>query len=471
MKHSGKKSPQAKLHSSILRQYDIRGIVEKTLNEASADLIGRGFGTFVRRECAKANPRIGVGYDGRLSSPRLQKALSEGLRQTGAEVVHIGLGPSPMLYFSVFHLGLDAGVMVTGSHNPPTHNGFKFMLGKRSVFGGAIQAIGAIANGGDFLEGEGVERSEDVRNAYLESLLGAFEEKKARRKLKVAWDAGNGAAGEIMARLCDLLPGDHIVLNAEIDGNFPNHHPDPTEPKNLEQLIKTVRKKRCDFGVAFDGDGDRVGAVDDKGRIIWGDQLLTFFAEDVLESHPGTTIIADVKASQTLFDRIAELGGTPLMWKTGHSLIKAKMLETGAKLAGEMSGHMFFADRNFGYDDGLYAAVRLLNIAARSDTSIAKKVEALPASCSTAELRIDCPDERKFLIPEEVKARLDAAGVRYNAIDGVRVTLPAGWWLLRASNTQAALVVRCEAQDVAALEEMKRHVQRQLEESGVKAVF
>ncbi|MCB2082202.1 MAG: phosphomannomutase/phosphoglucomutase, partial [Rickettsiales bacterium] len=459
------------LNAGILRAYDIRGIVGETLYEADAFHIGRAFGTFVRRKTGTARPRIGLGFDGRLSSPALKEALKTGLLSSGVEVVQIGRGPSPMLYFSVFHLKLDAGVMVTGSHNPPTHNGFKFMVGRKSFFGEEIQTLGRMIQARDYDDAEGLASEEDVSEAYITRLLSALEVDKAKKTLKVAWDAGNGAAGEMMARLCQQLPGEHIILNAKIDGTFPVHHPDPTVPKNLAQLIETVREQVCDFGVAFDGDGDRIGAVDGQGRIIWGDQLLCFFAEDVLRSHPGTPVIADVKASQVLFDHVVQAGGEPLMWKTGHSLIKSKMGETGAKLAGEMSGHIFFADRNDGYDDGLYAAVRLLNIAAQSADSITARMDALPSTCNTPEVRVECPDERKFDVPEEVKARLDAEGIGYNDVDGLRVNLPEGWWLLRASNTQPALVVRCEAASEDGLEHLKAHVTVQLKQSGVEEVF
>ncbi len=451
-------------HPSILREYDIRGIIDETLSVADAYFIGRTFASHALRVSA-GNTRIFVGRDGRHSSPELEQALCEGLQASGADVVRLGVGPTPMLYFAAYTEKAAAGVMVTGSHNPPHHNGFKFVLGKASFYGKQITMLGDMAKRGDIDNAPGTISFHDSRDAYLEALLSGCTTQG--KPLTIAWDAGNGAAGEIMEQLCQKLPGTHILLNAAIDGSFPNHHPDPTVPENLEQLIATVREKGCDFGVAFDGDGDRVGAVDAKGRIIWGDQLLLLLARDVLETRPGSTIIADVKASQILFDGITEAGGNAVMWKTGHSLIKAKMAETQAVLAGEMSGHMFFADRYYGYDDGLYAAVRLVDLAMRAEDSITDRVDALPSSYTTPEMRIACPDERKFAVVEEVKARLTAQNAAITAIDGIRVLSEDGWWLLRASNTQAALVARCEAQQPAALERLKATLTAALEESGI----
>jgi phosphomannomutase len=300
--------------------------------------------------------------------------------------------------------------------------------------------------------------------AYIERLLADFE---PGRTLKVAWDAGNGSAGEAMVHLTGRLPGEHILLNETIDGRFPNHHPDPTVPENLEQLREAILAQGCDLGIAFDGDGDRIGVLDGQGRILWGDQFLVFLAEDVLRSAPGATIIADVKASQVLFDEIARLGGKPLMWRTGHSLIKAKMAETKAPLAGEMSGHIFFADRYYGYDDALYAAVRMLNVVGRAKKSLAELRDGLPAVVNTPELRLACPDERKFAVIEEVKARLEKAKAEVSGIDGVRVRTKDGWWLLRASNTQAVLVARCEASDEAGLARLKAALGAELAASGL----
>ena len=451
----------------ILRAYDIRGIVGESLHAEDAYAIGRALATYIIREGEAEAPKIGVAYDGRLSSPELEEALVAGIAGTGAIAVRVGLGPTPMLYFAVNHLDLDGGVMITGSHNPPTHNGFKMMQGKRALFGEDIQELGVISNAGEFPQGEGKVVTEKIADDYLKALREGFEDGKAKQELRVVWDAGNGAAGDMMARLTKELPGEHILLNEEIDGTFPAHHPDPSDARNLEQLIDVVKQDNCDLGVAFDGDGDRVGVVDSQGRILWGDQMMILYARDVLADHPGATVIADVKASQTLFDAVKEMGGEPVIWKTGHSFIKAKMVETKAALAGEMSGHIFFADKYYGYDDGIYGAVRLINLVAKSDQSLDEMVDVLPHTYNTPEMRIDCPEERKFAIIEEVAARLQAQGQAYSDIDGVRVMMEQGWWLLRASNTQAALVARCEATDEVALAKIKASLTEQLEQSDI----
>ena len=446
---------------SILREYDIRGIVGDTLTEADAGALGRAFGTLVAR---RGGHTVALGYDGRLSSPTLAAAVAEGLAAAGMEVLRIGLGPTPMLYFASKHHETDGAVMVTGSHNPPEHNGFKMVLDGAALYGDGIRRVGEIARSGDFASGPGRVVERRILETYLARLRGDFEPGKA---LKVAWDAGNGAAGEVMARLARGLPGEHILLNEAIDGRFPAHHPDPTVPENLEELRGAVLRHGCDLGIAFDGDGDRIGVLDGKGRILWGDLLLVLLAKDVLRARPGATIIADVKASQVLFDEIARMGGVPLMWRTGHSLIKAKMAETGAPLAGEMSGHIFFADRYYGYDDALYAAVRLLNLVGRETSSLAELHDRLPRVVNTPELRIPCAADRKFTVIEEVKARLEAEGAEVSGIDGVRVRTADGWWLLRASNTQEVLVARCEAASEAGLARLKATLVGKLAASGV----
>ncbi len=454
-------------HSSVLREYDIRGVVGETLSAADAGAVGRAFATLVARR--GAGRRICVGYDGRLSSPEFERALVAGLAAGGIAVLRVGLGPTPMLYFAVHHLDADGGVMVTGSHNPPDQNGFKFMMGKGPFFGADIAELGRVAATGAYTGadtgGEGTVAERPVFDEYVARLARDYA---GDRPLKVAWDAGNGAAGEAMARLVERLPGTHILLNETIDGTFPAHHPDPTVVENLAQIIAAVNGEGCDLGIAFDGDGDRIGVIDERGRVLWGDQLLAILAADVLRRRPGATIIADVKASQVLFDEIERLGGVPLMWRTGHSLVKSKMMETGSPLAGEMSGHIFFADGYYGFDDALYAAVRLLSIVARSDQSLGAMRDRLPAVVNTPELRFACPEERKVAVVDEVRGRLRAAGAEVNDIDGVRVTTADGWWLLRASNTQAVLVARCEASDATALDRLKADLAAQLEASGVE---
>ncbi|HTR84903.1 MAG TPA: phosphomannomutase/phosphoglucomutase [Reyranella sp.] len=451
-----------KFDSTILREYDIRGIVGTTLHTADARAIGRTFGTMVKR---KGGKRVALGYDGRLSSPELAKECIEGLNAAGVDVVEIGLVSTPMLYFAVWHLDADGGIQITGSHNPPDFNGFKMMMGKKSFYGADIQKLGAMAAKGDWESGQGKAEKKNILADYAARLL---KDVKPGRKLKVAWDTGNGAVGVSIRSVVEKLPGEHYVLNEKVDGTFPSHHPDPTVPKNLEQLIAEVRARRCDLGIAFDGDGDRIGAVDGKGRILWGDQLMILWARDVLKDRPGATIIADVKASQALFDEIHRAGGTPLMWKTGHSLIKTKMAELKAPLAGEMSGHVFFADTFYGFDDALYCALRLLNIVAGGKTSLATMRDGLPQLVNTPELRFDTPEDRKFKVVEEVKKRLVASGAKVNDIDGVRVNTPDGWWLLRASNTQAVLVARCESANEDGLERLKGQLKEALAASGVE---
>ncbi|MDX6749950.1 phosphomannomutase/phosphoglucomutase [Geminicoccaceae bacterium 1502E] len=452
-----------RFHPTILREYDIRGIVGDTLHAADARAIGRAFGTVALQ---RGGRRICVGRDGRLSSPGLAAALAGGLAEAGLEVLDIGLGPTPMLYFAVHHLQADGGIQITGSHNPPSHNGFKLMLGRAPFFAGDIQEIGRIAAEGAWAEGTGARREVAVFDAYVERLAADYH---GTRPLEVVWDAGNGAAGEVMTALTARLPGRHTCLFADIDGRFPNHHPDPTEPHNLEALIEEVARRDAELGIAFDGDGDRIGVVDRQGRIVWGDQLLQILAADLLERLPGSTIIADVKASQTLFDTIERLGGKPLMWKTGHSIIKTKMAEVGAPLSGEMSGHIFYKDGFYGHDDALYVAVRLLDILGRGSRTLAQWRDAMPETFTTPETRFECPDERKFAVIEEVRRHLASEGADVDGIDGVRVRTADGWWLLRASNTQAVLVARAEAQSAEGLGRLKDELRRRLAQVGLAA--
>ena len=450
-------------HASILREYDIRGIVGDTLTDADAYALGRSFAALATGEGAK---RVAVGRDGRTHSPELEGALVEGLNRGGLDVVRIGMGPSPMLYFATATLGVDGGIQVTGSHNPADYNGFKMLLNGRSVYGEEIQALGRRAAAADWSEGHGKVEQADVADAYAARLVEDFQ----GGTFRIGWDAGNGAAGPILLKLIERLPGEHHTLYTEVDGGFPNHHPDPTVEANLADLKKLVAYEELDFGIAFDGDGDRIGAVDGQGRVIWGDQLLAILAGPVLAENPGATIIADVKASQVLFDRIAELGGTPLMWKTGHSLIKSKMKETGAPLAGEMSGHIFFKHRWYGFDDALYAAVRLIEAVSASGQSLTQLMDEMPKSVATPEMRFSVEASRKFAVVDEVLERLSADGAKVDATDGARVNTEDGWWLLRASNTQDVLVARAEAQDDAGLARLVAQIDDQLAKSGVRRV-
>ena len=446
---------------TILREYDIRGIVGDTLTEDDAYALGRSYGAKAHGEGARV---IAVGRDGRTHSGMLEEALIRGLTESGLNVMGVGMGPSPMLYFATHFLDVDGGIQVTGSHNPADYNGFKMLLKGRSVFGQEIQEIGQRSASGHWQDGSGTVEEVDIREAYTNRLLQDFSGKAFR----IGWDAGNGAAGPILDMLVERLPGHHHVIFSQVDGTFPNHHPDPTVEANLADLKALVEREQLDFGIAFDGDGDRIGAVDSKGRVIWGDQLLMILAEAVLREVPGATIIADVKASQTLFDRVADLGGRPLMWKTGHSLIKSKMKETGAPLAGEMSGHIFFKHRWYGFDDALYAAVRLIEAVGASGKSLTEIKDAMPKSVATPELRFPVDEVRKFAIIDEVRDRLATDGAKVDATDGVRVSTVDGWWLLRASNTQDVLVARAESADQSGIERLIAQIDEQLEKSGVE---
>lgn len=447
---------------TILREYDVRGVIGRTLHAADARALGRAFGTLVAEAGGR---RVAVGRDGRVSSPEMAAATIDGLRTAGIDVLDVGGCPTPALYFAVHHLGADGGIMITGSHNPPDYNGFKMMLGTAPFFGGQIQRLGEIAATGGFASGDGTVETAQVLEPYLARLL---RDHRPGRALSVVWDCGNGATGPVVTALADALPGSHRVLYPEVDGTFPNHHPDPTVPETLEGLRHAVAQAGADLGIAFDGDGDRIGVIDETGRVIWGDQLLAIYATEVLAAHPGATVIADVKASQVLFDRVAELGGTPLMWRTGHSLIKTKMAETGAPLAGEMSGHLFFKDRYYGFDDALYAAVRLLSLVGGSERPVSAWRDDLPSVLNTPEIRFPCAEDRKFPAIAAVKAALAGrTDVTVNDVDGVRVSSQDGWWLLRASNTQDVLVARCEAQSAEALERLKDQVRNAIRGVGL----
>ncbi|WP_373486498.1 phosphoglucomutase/phosphomannomutase PgmG, partial [Blastomonas sp.] len=448
-------------HPTTLREYDIRGIIGETLSDADAYAIGRGFATLLARAGGKCAV---VGYDGRISSPMLEDALIRGLNDSGVDAISIGMGPTPMLYYAEAALEqADGGIQITGSHNPSNYNGFKMVFKGGPFFGADIRTLGDMAARGDWDSGTGSVRRIEMLDQYVDRLVEDFKGAACR----VGWDCGNGAAGPAVEALVKKLPGEHFTLFTDVDGNFPNHHPDPTEEKNLSDLKALVAEKSLDFGVAFDGDGDRIGAIDGEGRVIWGDQLLTIYAESVLKDVPGATIIADVKASQALFDRVSELGGTPMMWKTGHSLIKQKMKETGAPLAGEMSGHVFFKHRYYGFDDALYAAVRLIEAQTLLGRSVTELRSAMAPMINTPEMRFQVDETRKFAVIDEVLARLSASGADVNATDGARVNTDDGWWLLRASNTQDVLVARAEAKSEEGLARLMTQIDEQLAASGL----
>ena len=454
--------------STVLREYDIRGIIGETLGPDDALAIGRSFASMLREAGGR---RVAVGYDGRVSSPLLEHALVEGLTASGCDVVRIGMGPTPMLYYAEASAeDVHGGIQITGSHNPANYNGFKMVFQGRPFFGRDIVELGRRAAAGQWLDGTGEAEHRDVLDAYIERLLTGLEgiDTENLGRLRIGWDAGNGAAGPALELLTARLPGEHHLLYTEVDGNFPNHHPDPTVEANLEDLRALVADKGLDFGVAFDGDGDRIGAIDGEGRVVWGDQLLMIYAEDLLVRKPGATIIADVKASRALFDHVAAHGGTPLMWKTGHSLIKSKMKEVGSPLAGEMSGHVFFADTYYGYDDALYAGVRLMAATARLGRSLTELRSAMPALVNTPELRFQVDEARKFAAIEEVKQRLQDSPDDVDGIDGVRVTNADGWWLLRASNTQDVLVARAESTSQDGLDRLLAQIDEQLAASGLE---
>ena len=456
-------------HPSVLREYDIRGVIGETLGAEDARAIGRCFGTLL---AADGGTCAAVGYDGRVSSTMLEEALVAGLNEVGIDVVRVGMGPTPMLYYAEASMeDVHGGIQITGSHNPANYNGFKMVFRGRPFFGADIQKLGEMAAGATWVaaQQQGTSCRRAILAAYGERLTAPLAglDPQQLSQLRIGWDAGNGATGPALIELTRRLPGEHHLLFTEVDGHFPNHHPDPTEEKNLADLRMLVAEKKLDFGIAFDGDGDRIGAIDGKGRVIWGDQLLMIYAEDVLRDVPGATIIADVKASRALFARVEALGGKPLMWKTGHSLIKSKMKETGAPLAGEMSGHVFFKHQYYGFDDALYAAIRLISASVRLGRSVTALRGEMPALMNTPELRFQVDESRKFAVVDEVKVRLAAAGADVNGIDGVRVSTADGWWLLRASNTQDVLVARAESSTQAGLDRLLAEVDAQLAASGL----
>ena len=453
----------------ILREYDVRGIVGEHLHNQDAFTLGCAFGTKVIRDGGK---HVCVAYDGRASSPDFATALIAGLTSTGVNVENAGVGPTPMLYFAVKDRNADGGIMITGSHNPSEYNGFKMTLQKTPFYGASIQELGKLAEAGDFEQGAGTETIIDIQDEYVARLLKDL--KPATRELNIVWDNGNGAAGEILRRLTAKLPGKHILMYDEIDGNFPNHHPDPTVDENLQDLIKAVKDNGFDLGIAFDGDGDRIGTVDEKGTILRCDALMTIYAKDVLSRNPGAAIIGDVKCSQVMFDEIARLGGKPIMWNTGHSLVKAKMVEEDSPLAGELSGHIFFKDGYYGFDDALYCSVRLMNAITETDAPFSSLSAHLPQLFNTPETRITVDESNKFKIVPQIIKNLkehESADFAINDIDGIRVTTPEGWWLIRPSNTQDVLVSRVEAQTEQGLTDLKKMVEDAVAKVGLEFHF
>jgi phosphomannomutase/phosphoglucomutase len=453
------------MNPELFREYDIRGIADTDLADDSVETLGRGLGTYFVRHGVT---RVTLGRDVRLSSTRLRNALARGLTRTGLTVIDIGVCPTPLLYYSLHRLTPGAGVMITGSHNPPEYNGFKIALGTGTIYGAEIQKVRKIVEAADFTRGEGNLESASLMEDYRRHIQERIP--RLGKRLKVVVDSGNGTAGLVAPTIYSDLGCEVRELYSEPDGRFPNHHPDPTIVENLQDLMQAVHSSEADLGIAFDGDTDRIGVVDDEGGILWGDQLMMIYAREILERRPGTTFVAEVKCSKSLYQDIEARGGRAVMWKAGHSLIKAKMKEEGAVLGGEMSGHMFFADRYFGYDDAIYAGARLLEILATSGRRLSQLLADVPPTFSTPEIRMDCPEDLKFRIVGRAQSYF-SRNYETVDVDGVRIVFPDGWGLVRASNTQPVLVLRFEADSSERLEEIQNLVEGKLEElsSGIHA--
>ncbi len=452
-----------RVREHIFREYDVRGVVGEDLTPELARALGQAFGSEVAESRAKPTPGIALGYDNRPSSEVLADAFAEGLKSTGAHVLSVGLVPTPGLYFALHHFSTDAGVQITGSHNPPEYNGFKMLTAQGPFYGAAIQELKRRIKAGRFVEGSGDIERREVLDDYIEDVAGRF---RLERPVAVTIDCGNGAASLGAVEMLKRIGAKVDPLYCTSDGTFPNHHPDPTVDENLVDLIERVQSSDSELGIAFDGDADRIGAIDENGEIVRGDYLLLVYALDALRSHPGERVIFDVKCSQVLEDEIGKAGGTPIMWKTGHSLIKEKMRESGARIAGEMSGHMFFSDEYYGYDDALYSACRLVDIVARAGGPLSNLLARFPIYASTPELRIDCDEELKFQVVERAIRHF---GRRYEVIsvDGARIKFEGGWGLIRASNTQPVLVARFEADTLERLDAIQNEVFRWLRGEGV----
>ena len=441
---------------TIIREYDIRGVFNKTLFEKDAKVLGNLFGMMIGE-----NNSVNIAFDGRVSSPILKENLIEGFLEVGVNVNEIGLGATPLLYFSCFELNSNSGIIVTGSHNPKNHNGFKIVYKNSPFFGEDLIILKNKAKNYSMPQARGLRTKVDLKSKYLERLLKDFNQKK---EIKVVWDAGNGSAGKIMKTLANKIQGKKIILYDEINGDFPNHHPDPSDADNLIDCQKNIIKNNLDIGLAFDGDGDRLGVIDDLGRVISGDKILLLLAKELLKKKK-IKVIADVKCSQVLFNEIKRLGGEIIMSQTGHSHVKNNLKKFKAELAGEMSGHIFFADNYYGFDDALYAAVKMLEIINDNEKKLSELVDEIPMLYNTPEIRVECDDESKFKIIEEVLSNIKTTKNEIICIDGVRVTNEEGWWLLRASNTQPALVVRCESFSKDGLENQKRNVMEALKKT------
>jgi len=446
------------LKSTIFREYDIRGIADEELLDPDVELIGRALATYLIRHSGRT---ICLGGDCRLSGSRLHDAVLNGLLAAGSHVLDLGTVPTPVLYYSAVHFKADGAIMITGSHNPPHYNGLKVVCGTDTLHGEAIQNVYKLILGSDFESGEGSVKRVDAATPYIEEIASQFQ---FDRKVKVVLDAGNGTAGPIVHRLFEKLNVDAVELFFEPDGRFPNHHPDPTVLSNLSDSRQAVLKHKAEMGIAFDGDSDRMGAIDEHGQVIYGDMLLLIFGREILSRKPGSTFIGEVKCSQLMYDKLKELGGNPIMYKTGHSLIKEKMKQEHAELAGEMSGHMFFADRYYGFDDAIYATCRLIEIVAKSGKPLSYQLEGIPKLVSTPELRIDCPDELKFTIVSKV-AEIARRNHQLIDVDGVRICFDQGWGLVRASNTQPVLVMRFEAESQDLLEKYRQEIEAIVEDA------
>jgi phosphomannomutase/phosphoglucomutase len=446
------------LSPTIFREYDIRGLVDQDLTEEAVSLVGKALGTRVREAGGR---KVAVGRDARESGPRFARQMIAGLVSTGVDVLDLGIVPTPLGYFASHTAGVNGICMITGSHNPPEYNGLKLGLGAATFHGEELQALRRLAESGRFSTGAGTVAPYDVVSPYQRHVRENV--RFGKRRLKVVVDAGNGTGGVVAVPILEALGLEVVPLFIEMDGRFPNHHPDPTVEKNLEHLKAKVKETRADVGIAYDGDADRVGAVDEKGQVLWGDQIMILFSRALLAEHPGAAIIGEVKCSMTLYDEIAKHGGRGIMWKAGHSLIKAKMKEERALLAGEMSGHIFFAHRWFGFDDGIYSSVRLLEILSRTEAPLSTLLADVPPTHSTPELRVDCPDDRKFEVVRRAQAFFSA---RHDTVtvDGVRVVFPDGWGLVRASNTQPLLILRFEARTRERLDEIERLVRGKVDE-------